>query len=406
MGKEIREISREHKDSVVFADEGYPVQDCDVRICDDRDLPVCDGIVGQIQIRGKNVTKRYYNNQKATREAFTSDGWLRTGDLGFFRNGRLIVTGRLKDIIFINGQNYYPHDLERIIENIEGVETGRVVVCGVYNYEKQEDEVVVFLRYKNHLETFIPFIRSIKKLILNQTGLEVREVLPIKSIPKTTSGKVQRYKLVEEYQKGNFKSITQELEVYLNLSNDKDSNLLAPRTNTERKLLDILKEILNVSEMGIHDNLFELGVNSLKVIAIHSRILEEFRVEIPLNSLFENINIEQLANFIDKSSNNSEKVDHEQQVLVTTMNQTFIAPVLPSQHRLFVMEQLEGVGTSNHIAYAFKLTGEIDKDLIEQAINKLMIKHEVLRTTFHINKNSSNVFMNLLILMLNLLNVN
>ena len=71
---------------------------------------------------GKNVTKGYYNNKEATERVIDKEGLLNTGDLGFMRNGNVIITGRAKDIIFINGQNYYSHDIERVAEEVEGVE--------------------------------------------------------------------------------------------------------------------------------------------------------------------------------------------------------------------------------------------------------------------------------------------
>ncbi len=81
----------------------------------DRILPAM--YVGHIQIRGENVTRGYYDEPAADSAAFTADGWLRTGDLGLMHDGELFVTGRLKEILFVNGQNYYPHDLEHIAEH-------------------------------------------------------------------------------------------------------------------------------------------------------------------------------------------------------------------------------------------------------------------------------------------------
>lgn len=88
---------------------------------------VPDLVIGKIQIKGDNVTQGYYNNSLATEKLLTNDGWVNTGDLGFIMNGKLVVTGREKDIIFINGKNVYPHDIERVAIQLDDIELGRVL---------------------------------------------------------------------------------------------------------------------------------------------------------------------------------------------------------------------------------------------------------------------------------------
>lgn len=131
IGEAVVPVAPEERCCVTFVDVGYPMASCDFRICDDNRLPLPDDVIGHIHIRGKNVTSGYYNNPQATAKAMTKDGWLVTGDLGFMRRGRLIITGRAKDIIFVNGQNVYPHDIERVAEEVDGVELGKVAACGV-----------------------------------------------------------------------------------------------------------------------------------------------------------------------------------------------------------------------------------------------------------------------------------
>ena len=123
-------------------DEGYPVPGMEIRITDDDDQLLAEDMVGHIQMRGPNVTSGYYRNKEAT-EAVFCGGWLRTGDLGFLSAGRLSVTGRTKDIIFINGQNYYSHDLKGIrILVLDGNEAGSPSHQGGYKayIGKQQQE--------------------------------------------------------------------------------------------------------------------------------------------------------------------------------------------------------------------------------------------------------------------------
>lgn len=139
IGDSIKEVNNSCDTNwVEFADLGCPVKGCSVRICADQGCVLGENKVGNIEIYGENVTSGYYNNPEATLNTIRADGWLNTGDLGFLRNGRLIVTGRAKDVIFVNGQNYYAHDVERVSEQVEGIELGRVVACGVFNSVAQK----------------------------------------------------------------------------------------------------------------------------------------------------------------------------------------------------------------------------------------------------------------------------
>ncbi len=93
-----------------------------MRIADAADRPVPEGTIGGLQVSGPFVTTGYLENPAANLEAFTADGWFKTGDLGRIRNGRLTITGREKDVIIINGVNYYSHDIEKVVEDTPGVE--------------------------------------------------------------------------------------------------------------------------------------------------------------------------------------------------------------------------------------------------------------------------------------------
>jgi acyl-CoA synthetase (AMP-forming)/AMP-acid ligase II len=117
-------------DAVSFVKVGRPIRDCEMRLTDDADQVLETGRVGNIQLRGASVTERIYGDEAATAALFTDDGWLRTGDCGVCVDGDLVITGRQKDIIIVNGQNYYPHDIEEIVAQIDGLDLGKVVIAG------------------------------------------------------------------------------------------------------------------------------------------------------------------------------------------------------------------------------------------------------------------------------------
>src|SRR6185437_3276212 len=118
--------------------------------------------------------------------------------------GDLYVSGRAKEIILVNGQNYYPHDLEAIAQRIDGMELGKVVAAGVRPPGAEVEQLTLFILHRGSMEDFLPLAARAARLINEQTGLEVAEVVPVKRIPKTTSGKIQRHLLEQSYVDGEF----------------------------------------------------------------------------------------------------------------------------------------------------------------------------------------------------------
>ncbi len=116
----------------------------------------------------------------------------------------LYIAGRSKEIIFINGQNYYPYDLENIAQRAPGLDLNKVVAAGVAKPGAQGEELVVFVLHRGSLEEFLPTAAAVSRLINEHTGLEVAQVIPVKRIPKTTSGKVQRHLLEQAHIEGEF----------------------------------------------------------------------------------------------------------------------------------------------------------------------------------------------------------
>ncbi len=211
IGMPIEKTSETEK-SFKFIDLGYPVPGCLVRICDARNQVLGENMTGYIQISGCNVTPGYYQNEKADTEIFTADGWLNTGDLGFMSSGRLVFIGRASEVVIIDQKYFFPHLIERIIEDIGEPEFGETVFCGVNNNKNDEMEPLLFISFKRNLHEFIIPAEQLRKLLKIKSGLEVERIIPIKKIPKTTSGKIQRYKLVESYLNGEFTDLIAEIK--------------------------------------------------------------------------------------------------------------------------------------------------------------------------------------------------
>ncbi|MFO7275953.1 MAG: non-ribosomal peptide synthetase [Pseudomonadota bacterium] len=297
VGEQAEDVPADSRDAVEVMCVGRAIPYCRVRIAgdDDRELP--EGHVGHILISGDNVTRGYYENPEANAAGFTADGWLRTGDLGLFRDGELYITGRAKEIIFVNGQNYYPHDLESIAQRAQGLDLGKVVVAGVRPRGAQTDELVVFVLHRTDMKDFLPIAIEVARLINENTGLEVAEVVPVKRIPKTTSGKIQRHLLEQSYLDGEFDAELAELRALREAQRGPESQ---SRTQIENILKNICDAALEGRRVDIHDNLFEIGASSLKLIEIHEQIDREFPGQVDLTELFDYPTIADLARYLEE----------------------------------------------------------------------------------------------------------
>jgi acyl-CoA synthetase (AMP-forming)/AMP-acid ligase II/acyl carrier protein len=272
--------------------EGTPIPYCRVRIAGNDDAELPQEHIGHVHITGDNVTRGYYEDPAANAEAFSADGWLRTGDLGLMHAGELYVSGRAKEIIFVNGQNYYPHDLEAIAQRTPGLELGKVVAAGVRPRGSQLEQLVVFVLHRGAMADFLPVATQVARLINEQTGLEVAEVLPVKRIPKTTSGKIQRHLLEESYADAEFDAERRELAT---LRAAQRAPAAGSRTEIEERLKGICDAALEGKRVEVHDNLFEIGASSLKLIEIHEQIDREYPGKVDLTELFDFPTIAELA---------------------------------------------------------------------------------------------------------------
>lgn len=291
VGEPYKAVCEDDADAVSFIKVGHAVRDCAIRITDDNDATVLDGSIGHIQARGGNVTAGLYGDDDST-GLFTPDGWLRTGDCGVIVDGELVVTGRAKDIIIVNGQNYYPHDLEEIVAGLDGLDLGKVVVCGVTPLRSRTEELLVFILFRQDIESFRPVAGAVRDVVAAHAGLEVDHVIPVTRIPKTTSGKVQRAKLGDAYLEGEYDDAIGALGAAGSAEADLDEDPLV------RELEQICREFSKERRIGPDDNLFEVGVSSLTLTEIVLAVDERYPGKVDISDLFDYPTIRELANFI------------------------------------------------------------------------------------------------------------
>lgn len=378
VGETIVEISKEDKDAVIFVDEGYPIYNCYARICDEENHEIGENKIGYVQISGGNVTSGYYNNKTETEKNITSDGWLFTGDLGFMKEKRLIITGRAKDVIFVSGQNYYSHDIERIGEGVEGIELGKIVAVGVFNENRKGDDLILFVIHKQKLENFIPIVNSLKRVISEKVGIEVAHVIQVKNIPKTTSGKVQRYKLRDSYIKGEFDLVKHEIDRLL-LENFEKREYIQPNSDTEKELALIWKDVLNIKQVGIREDFFALGGNSLHITQTISRIRESFGIELEQGEIFETPSIEQLAKKVEIYQKNQQG---EFEPIKRTSAGKNRLPLSFAQQRLWFLDRLNSESPQYNLYTGLVLKGSLKKEVLVKSFNALIRRHQVLQVSF------------------------
>jgi len=297
VGKQPAELAKDHPDALSIMAVGKSVPFNHVRIAGDDDKELPEDHIGHILISGDNVTKGYFENPEANAKGFTADGWLRTGDLGMLRGGELFITGRAKEIIFVNGQNYYPHDIESIAIRTEGLELGKVVAAGVRPKGASTDDLILFVLHRMDMKEFLPIATQVTRLVNEHTGLEVAHVVPVKRIPKTTSGKIQRHLLEDDYVNGVYAAELAELDA-LRAAAEAAGGVKVTGTDIERKIKDICDAALE-RNISVDDNLFEIGASSLKLIEIHEQIDRIYPGLVDLTELFDFPTIAELSTHLE-----------------------------------------------------------------------------------------------------------
>lgn len=182
-----------------FVNCGRPFPKHEVGVFDDSGKRLGDRKVGELWVRGPSVASGYYEDPEATQRTF-GNGWLKTGDYGYLANGNVYITGRKKDLIIINGRNYDPQRMEWIVDELPEVRKGSAVA---FSRPGQGSEELVIV-----LESRTPNPEALKDLVkqklnenLQLTPVDV-VLAPVGSLPKTSSGKLQRAKTRAQYLAG------------------------------------------------------------------------------------------------------------------------------------------------------------------------------------------------------------
>jgi acetyltransferase-like isoleucine patch superfamily enzyme/acyl carrier protein len=248
----------------------------DVAIMDDGGNLLPAGEIGEVVIRGSNVTDGYEKNPKANENGFTN-GWFRTGDQGRFdSDGYLFLTGRLKEIINRGGENIAPKEVDEIL--IQHPAIAQVVTFAVPHATLGEDVAAAVVLNEN-AEVNESEIRDFAATKLADFKVP-SQVLVVDEIPKGPTGKLQRIGLADM------------------LASMLQSDFVAPKNQDEKKVVDIWKDLLNVDQVGIHDNFFVIGGDSITASLMINKIENHFNTTISLDIFLRSPTVETIASFL------------------------------------------------------------------------------------------------------------
>ncbi len=200
-----------------FVEVGEPLYGVRLRIVDEHRQIVEEGTPGELQVQGPMVTSGYYGRPELNREAFTEDGWLRTGDLAVLDHGRLTITGREKDVIIVHGINYPSQEIESVVDEIDGVQVSYTAACGVRLPDKPTDQLAIFFHSSlaDRQQDLAAQLEEIRRRVWRRCGLRPDYLLPLSKaeIPKTSVGKIQRARLKERFESGEFDDLRRRIEL-------------------------------------------------------------------------------------------------------------------------------------------------------------------------------------------------
>ncbi len=370
---------------------GTPIDGTQVYILDEKQQPVPFGREGELYLGGKGLARGYLNRPDLTAErfmpnplgahgagekyqaadsAFLADSSLidcdrlyKTGDLVRYRpDGNLEFLGRLDHQVKIRGFRIELGEIEAVLWAQPEVQEAAVIAR---KNDTGDDQLIAYVVPKSETgvaqSAFIRVLRDRLKQALPEYMIPASFVV-LAALPLTPNGKLDRRSLPTP-------ALTQQVSNYF----------VAPQTATEQTVAAIWTEILGVSPIGIHDHFLELGGHSLLATQIVARLSDLFQVELSLRCLFEQPTIAELAQQLDTAS-------HQHQSAPTTRIQPREPhqplPLSFSQQQLWFLDQLVPNHPFYNVPEAFRLTGPLNITALEQSLQAIAQRHEILRTTF------------------------
>jgi acyl-CoA synthetase (AMP-forming)/AMP-acid ligase II len=341
---------------------GVPV-DLDVAIMDERGALLPGRQTGQVVVRGASVMAGYDGDEMATEAAFAGD-WFKTGDLGFFDDdGYLFLAGRIREIINRGGEKVAPQEVDEVL--LEHPAVAAAVTFAVPHATLGEDVASAVVLRSDRVAT----PKDIRHFAIGRIAdFKVpRQVLIVREIPKGPTGKVQRFGLAAR--------------LGLATSSALPRAFVAPRTRLEKVLAKGWAKILQVEQVGINDDFFALGGDSLLATHVLCQVYDIAQVELDVSQFFEAPTVAEVAHHLDRLIRGGQ-TPRPPSGIVPLPRVNRVVPASFAQERLWKLQgALPDIPFFN-ILYALRLTSPVDLVVLERSINEIVRRHEILRTTF------------------------
>ncbi|MEM8502457.1 MAG: SDR family NAD(P)-dependent oxidoreductase [Cyanobacteria bacterium P01_D01_bin.1] len=294
--------------SDVFVALGQPIPGVSIRIANDSDAIVPEGEIGRLQVKGLTVMEGYIASHNA---AFTADGWFDTGDLAFIQSGSLTITGRQKDTIILNGVNYYSHEIESVVETLDGVDVSFTAACGVRSPEDATEQLAIFFHpvrgvnsEAKNLSEIVSLIKQIRTRVIEQLGISPTYVIPVEkaAIPKTSIGKLQRRQLSRQFASGEFDA---RIKQFVSAFRASSAAQQLSQTEIEQRISQIWQSVLCIETVDKNDNFFELGGTSLRLMQVLGQLQNQLSPTLKAVSLFQYPTVTAIAAHLKAASSDA-----------------------------------------------------------------------------------------------------
>jgi acyl-CoA synthetase (AMP-forming)/AMP-acid ligase II/acyl carrier protein len=321
------------------------------------------GEAGEIVIRGDTVMRGYKDNPKANEEAFI-DGWFRSGDQGYFdADGYLFLTGRLKEMINCGGEKVSPYEVEAVLIDHPAIAEAAVFPVGHDSLGEDVAAVAVLKQGSSATESAIQMFAS-RRLANFKIP---RRIAIVDRIPKGPTGKVQRRRLAMQLGLDAFGKI------------GKTREYVPARTDVERTLTSIWRDVLQLESVSVDDHFFELGGDSLKSTQVINRVRGAYGVDLSFLSFFETPTVAQMAASIEALRGETRAGMGPR---LDARRNGDAAPLSFAQQRLWFFDQLEPGNPLYHQSWHFYLTGPLSREALQRSLDEILRRHEVLRTKY------------------------
>lgn len=338
----------------------------EIAILDSAGRPLPSGKRGEIALRGPTITRGYDNDAAATESAF-QDGWFRTGDLGYLdANQYLFIVGRIKEIIHKGGQKVAPAEVEGALLSHPAVIEAAVFPVP---HERLGADVAAAIMLRQDAKVSAQSLRDFARGRL--AGFKVPGlILIVPEIPKGAGGKIKRNELAAAFSK------TRPIQ--------DGGKGVAPSSELERQLAGIWKDILDIDQISVDQDVFALGVDSLAMTQMILRVEERFGITLSFEDIFNSSTVAALALRLDSSKQGAGSLarPHDPPTEISRADRDGPQPVSIVQERMLRIERkLPGLPQFN-LPFAYRLQGRLNIPVLEQSLAALVRRHDILRTVF------------------------